>query len=116
MQCHPLAVTNRAGELCQSNNPASFPCLMLQVKVLDRLILYFIYNQAGRYCDNRNNGIDEHKGSSLCSEVHVTAALLCLWFFVFIRCSVVLGMLLMHLRAKACSCEFNERGVFRTDN
>lgn len=88
---------------------------MLQVKVLDGLILYFVYKQAGRYCDNRNNGIDVHKGSFLCSEVHVAAALPCLRFFVFIRCSVALGMLLMHSRAKVCSCEFNERGVFRTD-
>ena len=44
------------------------------------------------------------------TEVRVTAALLCLWFSVFIRYSVVLGMLLMHIRAKVCSCEFNEMG------
>lgn len=59
------------------------------VIALDRFIFYFNYNQAGRYCDNRNNGIDVHKGGFLCSKVHVTAALLCVWFSVFVRYSVV---------------------------
>lgn len=89
---------------------------MLQLWALDGFIFCFNYNQAGGYCDNRNNGIDIHKGGFLCSEVHVTTALLCLWFSVSVRCSVVLGMPLMHIRAKVCSCEFNEIGVFRTDN